>query len=75
MRLQELNTNFRQIIFPEALRCMLKEEPTLDAMLADLEQLVEQTSDGLGLQGLADSLQASMGLDLDAHHHCLNVTR
>lgn len=73
--LQELNTNFRQIIFPEALRCMLKEEPTLDSMLADLEQLVEQSSDGLGLQGLSENLQATMGLDLDAHNHCLNITR
>lgn len=75
MRVKELNTNFRQIIFPEALRCMLKEEPTLDSMLADLEQLVGQTSDGLGLQGLCENLQATMGLDLDAHNHCLNITR
>ncbi|XP_071393422.1 serine/threonine-protein kinase SMG1 [Centroberyx affinis] len=73
--LQELNTNFRQIIFPEALRCMLKGEPTLEAMLAELEQLVEQSSDGLGLQGLADSLQAATGLDPDAHNHCLHITR
>uniref|UniRef100_A0A8C2ZQ79 non-specific serine/threonine protein kinase n=1 Tax=Cyclopterus lumpus TaxID=8103 RepID=A0A8C2ZQ79_CYCLU len=63
--LQELNTNFRQIIFPEALRCMVKGEPTLESMLAELEQLVEQSSDGLGLQGLVDSLQATTGLDHD----------
>uniref|UniRef100_A0A3P8VUM7 non-specific serine/threonine protein kinase n=1 Tax=Cynoglossus semilaevis TaxID=244447 RepID=A0A3P8VUM7_CYNSE len=55
--LQELNNNFRQIIFPEALHCMIKGEPTLEAMLAELEQLVEQSSDGLGLQGLIDGLQ------------------
>ncbi|XP_068605668.1 serine/threonine-protein kinase SMG1 [Brachionichthys hirsutus] len=71
--LQELNTNFRQIIFPEALRCMIKGEPTLESMLAELEQLVEQSSDGLGLQGLVDGLQATAGLDLD--HHSLHVTR
>lgn len=73
--LQELNTNFRQIIFPEALRCMLKGEPTLESMLAELEQLVEQSSDGLGLQGLVDSLQDSSGLDHDGHSHCLHITR
>ncbi|KAG8006642.1 Serine/threonine-protein kinase SMG1, partial [Nibea albiflora] len=73
--LQELNNNFRQIIFPEALRCMVKGEPTLESMLAELEQLVEQSSDGLGLQGLADSLQATTGLDHDGHNHCLHTTR
>ncbi|XP_068192330.1 serine/threonine-protein kinase SMG1 isoform X2 [Antennarius striatus] len=73
--LQELNTNFRQIIFPEALRCMIKGEPTLESMLAELEQLVEQSSDGLGLQGLVDGLQATAGLDLDLDHHCLHITR
>uniref|UniRef100_A0A7N8X3L8 non-specific serine/threonine protein kinase n=1 Tax=Mastacembelus armatus TaxID=205130 RepID=A0A7N8X3L8_9TELE len=73
--LQELNTNFRQIIFPEALRCMVKGEPTLESMLAELEQLVEQSSDGLGLQGLVDSLQANTGLDHDGHNHCLHITR
>ncbi len=73
--LQELNTNFRQIIFPEALRCMVKGEPTLESMLAELEQLVEQSSDGLGLQGLVDSLQATTGLDHDTHSHCLHITR
>ncbi|CAL8342926.1 unnamed protein product [Merluccius merluccius] len=78
--LHELNTNFRQIIFPEALRCMLKGEPTLESMLAELEQLVEQGSDGLDLQGLVDGMQASLhsttiGLDRDAHAHCLHITR
>ncbi|XP_030266247.1 serine/threonine-protein kinase SMG1 isoform X5 [Sparus aurata] len=73
--LQELNTNFRQIIFPEALRCMVKGEPTLESMLAELEQLVEHSSDGLGLQGLVDSLQATTGLDQDEHSHCLHITR
>ncbi|XP_035470486.2 serine/threonine-protein kinase SMG1 isoform X2 [Scophthalmus maximus] len=73
--LQELNTNFRQIIFPEALHCMIKGEPTLESMLAELEQLVEQSSDGLGLLGLADSLQASTGLDPDGHNHCFHISR
>eukprot|EP00064_Thunnus_orientalis_P012320 superscaffoldBa00001877_g12355 len=73
--LQELNTNFRQIIFPEALRCMVKGEPTLESMLAELEQLVEQSSDGLGLQGLADGLQATTSLDHDGHNHCMDITR
>lgn len=73
--LQELNTNFRQIIFPEALRCMVKGEPTLESMLSELEQLVEQSSDGLGLQGFADSLQASTGLDPDGRNHYLDITR
>ncbi|XP_041828579.1 serine/threonine-protein kinase SMG1 isoform X2 [Melanotaenia boesemani] len=73
--LQELNTNFRQIIFPEALRCMIKGEPTLESMLAELEQLVEHSSDGLGLQGLVDSLRASTGLDHDGQNHCLHITR
>ncbi|MEQ2164439.1 hypothetical protein GOODEAATRI_006686 [Goodea atripinnis] len=73
--LQELNTNFRQIIFPEALRCMIKGEPTLESMLAELEQLVEQSSDGLSLQGLADSLQATTGLDHDGQSHFLHITR
>ncbi|XP_028267220.1 serine/threonine-protein kinase SMG1 isoform X1 [Parambassis ranga] len=73
--LQELNTNFRQIIFPEALRCMIKGEPTLESMLAELEQLVEQSSDGLGLQELVASLQATTGLDHDGHNHCLHITR
>ncbi|CAJ1075376.1 LOW QUALITY PROTEIN: serine/threonine-protein kinase SMG1 [Xyrichtys novacula] len=73
--LQELNSNFRQIIFPEALRCMIKGEPTLDSMLAELEQLVEQSSDGLGLQGLADSLQTTTGLDPGSQSHSLHITR
>ncbi|XP_077590470.1 serine/threonine-protein kinase SMG1 [Stigmatopora nigra] len=73
--LQELNTNFRQIIFPEALRCMVKGEPTLESMLAELEQLVDQSSNGLGLQGLVDSLLATTGLDHDGHNQCLDITR
>lgn len=73
--LQELNTNFRHIIFPEALRCMIKGEPSLESMLADLDQLVEQSSDGLGLQGLADSLQATIGLNEDGHNNCLHIIR
>ncbi|KAM6905670.1 serine/threonine-protein kinase SMG1 [Xenentodon cancila] len=73
--LQELNTNFRQIIFPEALRCMIKGEPTLETMLVELEQLVEQGSDGLSLNDLADSLQATTGLDHEEQNHCLHITR
>ncbi|XP_023140718.2 serine/threonine-protein kinase SMG1 isoform X2 [Amphiprion ocellaris] len=73
--LQELNTNFYQIIFPEALRCMIKGEPTLESMLTELEQLVEQSSDGLGLQGLVDNLEATTGLDHDGRNHCLHITR
>ncbi|XP_029016036.1 serine/threonine-protein kinase SMG1 [Betta splendens] len=72
--LQELNSNFRQIIFPEALRCMIKGEATLESMLTELEQLVEQSSDGLGLQGMANSLLASTGLNNDGHNHCLHIT-
>ncbi|KAM6957377.1 serine/threonine-protein kinase SMG1 [Aplochiton taeniatus] len=71
--LQELNTNFRQIIFPEALRCMMKGEQTLETMLAELEQLVEQGSDGMSLEGLAQGLH--VGLDQDTHSHCLHITR
>ena len=73
--LQELNTNFHQIIFPEALHCMIKGEPTLESMLAELEQLVEQSSDGLGLQGLADSLQAAPSIGHDGHNHCFHISR
>lgn len=54
---------------------MVKGEPTLESMLAELEQLVEHSSDGLGLQGLVDSLQATTGLDQDEHSHCLHITR
>ncbi|XP_036378986.1 serine/threonine-protein kinase SMG1 [Megalops cyprinoides] len=78
--LQELNTNFRQIIFPEALRCMLKGESTLEAMLLELDLLVEQCADGVSLQGLAEALQAhlrnvAMGLEEDTDNHYLDVTR
>ncbi|KAM3597338.1 uncharacterized protein V6R79_003264 [Siganus canaliculatus] len=73
--LQELNNNFCQIIFPEALRCMVKGEHTLELMLTELEQLIEQSSDSLGLQGLVDSLQATPGLDHNGHNHCLQIAR
>lgn len=52
---------------------MVKGEPTLESMLAELEQLVEQSSDGLGLQGLADSLLATTGHD--GHNQCLHITK
>lgn len=54
---------------------MVKGEPTLESMLADLEHLVEQSSDGMGLRGLADNLQATIGLDQDGHTHFLRITR
>lgn len=54
---------------------MIKGEPTLESMLSELEQLVEQSSDGLSLQGLAESLQATTGLDHDGHSHCLHICR
>ncbi|XP_023677609.2 serine/threonine-protein kinase SMG1 isoform X1 [Paramormyrops kingsleyae] len=78
--LQELNTNFRQIILPEALRCVLKGESTLEAMLAELETLIEQCADGVSLQGLGEVLQAhlrntAMGLEEEADAHYLDVTR
>ncbi|KAF4093226.1 hypothetical protein AMELA_G00029800 [Ameiurus melas] len=78
--LQELNTNFRQIIFPEALRCMLKGESTLESMLSELDSLIEQCADGVSLQGLGEALQVhlrntAMGLDEDADTHYLQVTR
>ncbi|TRY87779.1 hypothetical protein DNTS_015691 [Danionella cerebrum] len=78
--LQELNTNFRQIIFPEALRCMLKGESTLESMLAEIDTLIDQCADGVSLQGLADILQAhlrnaTMGLQEDPDEHYLEVTR
>ncbi|XP_028842210.1 serine/threonine-protein kinase SMG1 isoform X2 [Denticeps clupeoides] len=78
--LQELNTNFRQIIFPEALRCMLKGESTLETMLAELDTLIEQCSDGMSLQGLGEALHASlrntaMGLEEESDIHYLEITR
>ncbi|XP_063077660.1 serine/threonine-protein kinase SMG1 isoform X2 [Engraulis encrasicolus] len=78
--LQELNTNFRQIIFPEALRCMLKGESTLESMLVELDALIDTCADGVSLQGLADALQthlrnAAMGLNEDADSHYLDITR
>lgn len=44
-------------------------------MLVEIEQLVEQSSDGLGLQGLVDSLQSTMRFDQDGHTHLLHITR
>ncbi|KAL4659048.1 serine/threonine-protein kinase SMG1 isoform X1 [Arapaima gigas] len=78
--LQELNGNFRQIILPEALRCMLKGESTLEAMLSELETLIEQCADGISLQGLGEALQSHlrntvMGLEEEADAHYLDVTR
>ncbi|XP_048465617.1 serine/threonine-protein kinase SMG1 [Rhincodon typus] len=78
--LQELNTNFRQIIFPEALRCMMKGENTLQNMLNELDNIIEQTTDGVSLQMLMDSLQAylrnaAMGMEEETNAHYIDVTR
>ncbi|GCC18493.1 hypothetical protein chiPu_0017960 [Chiloscyllium punctatum] len=78
--LQELNTNFRQIIFPEALRCMMKGENTLQNMLNELDNIIEQTTDGVSLQMLIDSLQAylrnaAMGMEEETNAHYIDVTR
>uniref|UniRef100_A0A8C0E9C3 non-specific serine/threonine protein kinase n=1 Tax=Bubo bubo TaxID=30461 RepID=A0A8C0E9C3_BUBBB len=78
--LQELNSNFRQIIFPEALRCLMKGEYTLESMLHELDNLIEQTTDGVPLQALVESLQAylrnaAMGLEEETHTHYIEVAR
>uniref|UniRef100_A0A2K5Q9U5 Serine/threonine-protein kinase SMG1 n=1 Tax=Cebus imitator TaxID=2715852 RepID=A0A2K5Q9U5_CEBIM len=78
--LQELNSNFRQIIFPEALRCLMKGEYTLESMLHELDGLIEQTTDGVPLQTLVESLQAylrnaAMGLEEETHAHYIDVAR
>ncbi|XP_037239140.1 serine/threonine-protein kinase SMG1 isoform X3 [Falco rusticolus] len=78
--LQELNSNFRQIIFPEALRCLMKGEYTLESMLHELDNLIEQTTDGVPLQTLVESLQAylrnaAMGLEEEMHTHYIDVAR
>uniref|UniRef100_A0A8C3BJN8 non-specific serine/threonine protein kinase n=1 Tax=Cairina moschata TaxID=8855 RepID=A0A8C3BJN8_CAIMO len=78
--LQELNSNFRQIIFPEALRCLMKGEYTLESMLRELDNLIEQTTDGVPLQTLVESLQAylrnaAMGLEEETHTHYIDVAR
>lgn len=54
---------------------MIKGEPTLEAMLAELEQLVEQSSDGLGLQGLIDGLQATSAMNHDGQNHFFHISR
>ncbi|XP_006892778.1 PREDICTED: serine/threonine-protein kinase SMG1 [Elephantulus edwardii] len=76
----ELNSNFRQIIFPEALRCLMKGEYTLESMLHELDSLIEQTTDGVPLQTLVESLQAylrntAMGLEEETHAHYIDVAR
>ncbi|XP_053326618.1 serine/threonine-protein kinase SMG1 [Spea bombifrons] len=78
--LQELNSNFRQIIFPEAIRCLMKAEQTLENMLQELDNLIEQTTDGTPLQTLIDSLQAylrntAMGVEDEANVHYIDVAR
>ncbi|XP_064415220.1 serine/threonine-protein kinase SMG1 [Latimeria chalumnae] len=78
--LQELNTNFRQIIFPEALRCLLKGEYTLESMLHEIDAIIDQTADGVSLPMLIDSLQAylrnaAMGLEEETNSHYIDVAR
>ncbi|XP_073447222.1 serine/threonine-protein kinase SMG1 isoform X3 [Aquarana catesbeiana] len=78
--LQELNSNFRQIIFPEALRCLMKGEQTLENMLQELDNLIEQTTDGTSLQDMVELLQtylrnAAMGLEDEANAHYIDVAR
>ncbi|XP_053551228.1 serine/threonine-protein kinase SMG1 isoform X2 [Bombina bombina] len=78
--LQELNSNFRQIIFPEALRCLMKGEVTLEHMLQELDSLIEQTTDGVSLQCMVESLQAylrnaAMGLEDEANAHYIDIAR
>ncbi|OCT64106.1 hypothetical protein XELAEV_18045208mg [Xenopus laevis] len=78
--LQELNSNFRQIIFPEALRCLMKGEQTLENMLQELDNLIEQSTDGATLQTLVESLQtylrnAAMGLEDEANAHYIDIAR
>ncbi|XP_032817004.1 serine/threonine-protein kinase SMG1 isoform X1 [Petromyzon marinus] len=78
--LQELNTNFRQIIFPEALRCLLREEESLEGLLAELGSLVEQATDGAPLQTLIDGLHGhlrnkAMGIEDEAGTHLVSIVR
>lgn len=78
--LKELNSNFRQIIFPEALRCLMKGEQTLENMLQELDNLIEQTTDGTSLQDMVELLQtylrnAAMGLEDEANAHYIDVAR
>ncbi|XP_063286393.1 serine/threonine-protein kinase SMG1 isoform X2 [Pelobates fuscus] len=78
--LQELNSNFRQIIFPEALRCLMKAEHTLENMLQELDNLIEQTTDGTSLQALIDSLQTylrniGMGVEDESNIQYIDIAR
>ncbi|XP_043946465.1 serine/threonine-protein kinase SMG1-like [Protopterus annectens] len=78
--LQELNTNFRQIIFPEALRCLMKGEYTLESMLHEMDNITEQTTDGVAIETLVDSLQdylrnAVMGLEEETNAQYVDVAR
>ncbi|KAM4698242.1 serine/threonine-protein kinase SMG1 [Rhinophrynus dorsalis] len=78
--LQELNSNFRQIIFPEALRCLMKGEHTLENMLQELDSLIEQSTEGTPLQTLVESLQtylhnAAMGLEDESNAAYIEIAR
>lgn len=58
----------------------MKGECTLENMLHELDNLIEQTTDGVPLQTLVDSLQAylrnaAMGLEEETHAHYIDVAR
>lgn len=58
----------------------MKGEYTLESMLHELDSLIEQTTDGVPLQTLVDSLQAylrnaAMGLEEETHAHYIDVAR
>lgn len=58
----------------------MKGEHTLESMLHELDGLIEQTTDGVPLQTLVESLQAylrnaAMGLEEETHAHYIDVAR
>lgn len=58
----------------------MKGEYTLESMLHELDSLIEQTTDGVPLQTLVESLQAylrnaAMGLEEETHAHYIDVAR
>lgn len=58
----------------------MKGECTLESMLHELDGLIEQTTDGVPLQTLVESLQAylrntAMGLEEETHAHYIDVAR
>lgn len=58
----------------------MKGEYTLESMLQELDSLIEQTTDGVSLQTLVESLQAylrnaAMGLEEETHAQYIDVAR